>query len=213
MSEEYKIEELPSEAVSPDDVRKMLAEIKALSSDDMIFEVSEKIESIKDSLLNKYNWRDRRVSPYWHALAGSTMKTEITVVNPITQRHIAETVVGAVRRLRASFDIPEVAHESSRTLIRDIGAFRESLNSHQAQQDEFTIAMYNHIRELQKKYPDERLTQIPEIQYLISGSEVVSDEGISIQTISEVVLSVTEKYLEVKERIEDELSLGSAERS
>jgi hypothetical protein len=33
-----------------------------------------------------------------------------------------------------------------------------------------------------------------------------------MQTISEVMVSVTEKYLELKDRIEVELSLGSGER-
>jgi hypothetical protein len=202
--------QLSSESVSPDEVRKMLAEILEKSSDDMLTEVTERISIIKDQLLNTYSWSDRRVSPYWHALAGSTMKDdEITVVNPVTQRHIAETVIGTVRRLRTSFEIPESALESSQTLIREIALFRERLNDYPNQQVDFTNSMYDHIRLLQKQYPDERLTQIPEIQYLISGSEVVTDDGISLQTISEVSLSVTEKYLEVKERIEKELTLGS----
>ncbi len=213
-NESIKPERREQDEVSPADIKQMLAEIMTQASDGYLVEISERIESIKDHVMDKYVWSDRRMSPYWHALASSTMKVdESAVVNPLKQREIAETIIGSLKRLVASFAVPEAAHESSNALIRDIATFRESLVTKPVLLHEFNTAVYQHILELQKKYPHERLTQIPEIQYLISGSEVVSDEGIAIETIGEVMLSVTEKYLEVKDRIEAELSLGSEERS
>lgn len=192
----------------------MLAEIMTQTSDGYLIEISERIESIKDLVMDMYGWNDRRMSPYWHALAGSTIKSnEGAVVNPLAQRKIAETVIGSVKRLAASFSVLEVAHESSNALIRDIATFRERLAAAPVLLNEFNDTLNQHIRSLQKNHPTQKLTQIPEVQYIISGSEVVSDEGMDITTISEVMLSVTEKYLEVKERIEIELTHGSGVRS
>ena len=214
MSENFIPEKHEQEEVSPVEIKKMLAEIMTQTNDGYLIEISERIESIKDFVMDMYSWNDRRMSPYWHALAGSTMKSdESAVVNPLTQRKIAEAVIGSVKRLVASFSILEAAHESSNALIRDIATFRERLAAAPVLLNEFNDTLNQHIRSLQKSYPTQKLTQIPEVQYIISGSEVVSDEGIDIQTISEVMLSVTEKYLEVKERIEAELTHGSGERS
>jgi hypothetical protein len=73
--------------------------------------------------------------------------------------------------------------------------------------------MNAHVQVLQALYPGQPITEIPEVQYIISGSEKVSGKGVTIETSGHVALSLTEKYLAVKDLISDSINLGSEERS
>ncbi len=214
MEKNFKPERNLALEMSPDDVKKILENIITNTHDEQLLEVSEKIARIKTFVLDQFQWDDCAASPYWRALAGSSMKKGITVdLNAPIQKKILAQIIGSIQRLVESLETTVSAAESSSWLIRDIESFREKLSLDPSMTNYFNQEMNQRVRLLQKNYPNETLTEIPEVQYIISGSEVAKHKGVSINTIKEVTESLTIDYLSLKELIEESLSRDYAKHS
>jgi hypothetical protein len=206
-----KTAERLQDSMSPEDIKRTLGELLGRATEDNLADLSEKIKNIRAFILDKYSWDACVSNPYWHALAGSSMKGKSAVSETPTkvEQEIYDSIIGSVKRLKESVEIETgpLGTESSSALIREVAAFRDKLAIDPGAREYFNREMNTIVRDLQKEYPDQNLSRIPEIQYIISGSEVGKGEEIPATTTILVIQSVTEAYLNLKKKIEEEFKI------